>query len=73
MTRKVSVIKKYSDKIKFISNLQEVYGNQAEMKQHTGSSNSCGIPDKQNDRKTHMQPRPAKIMKVQIQEYIKDK
>ncbi|KAM0921860.1 hypothetical protein ACQ4PT_006561 [Festuca glaucescens] len=41
----------------------EVYGNQAEMKQHTGSSSSYGIPDKQNDRKTHMQPRPAKIMK----------
>ncbi|KAM0917516.1 hypothetical protein ACQ4PT_009440 [Festuca glaucescens] len=46
--------------------IKEVYGNQAEMKQHTGSSNSYGIPDKQNDRETHMQPGPTKILKERM-------
>ncbi|KAM0839317.1 hypothetical protein ACQ4PT_060393 [Festuca glaucescens] len=44
----------------------EVYGNQAEMKEHTGSSSSYGIPDKQNDRETHMQPGSAKILKKRM-------
>nr|XP_051229913.1 protein FAR1-RELATED SEQUENCE 8-like [Lolium perenne] len=42
---------------------KEVYSDQARMKQHTGPSSSYGIPDKQNDRKTHMQPIPEKIIK----------
>jgi hypothetical protein len=65
MTRKVTEIKKYPDKIKFISNLQEVYSNQAGMKQHAGPSSKYGIPDKQNNWKTQKQPIPAKISKVQ--------
>jgi hypothetical protein len=41
------------------------------MKQHTGPSSSYGIPDKQNDRKTHMQPIPAKTIKVQFKNLYK--
>ncbi|KAM0891535.1 hypothetical protein ACQ4PT_026341 [Festuca glaucescens] len=43
---------------------KEVYGNQTEKKEHTGSSRSSyGIPDKQNDTETHIQPGSAKIVK----------
>jgi hypothetical protein len=41
------------------------------MKQHTRPSSSYAIPDKQNDRKTHKQPIPEKIIKVQFKNLYK--
>ncbi|KAK1556105.1 hypothetical protein QYE76_071937, partial [Lolium multiflorum] len=45
------------------SSYEEVYSNQAGMKQHAGPSSKYGIPDKQNNWKTQKQPIPAKISK----------